>query len=166
MMHPFRRLSGAAALLAAALLASCESPTGGGSGAPARMDVVAGDLQTTTAGAELPEPLVVRVLDDREHPVRGQNVNFVVTAGGGSSCAGAANTNQAGEARERWTLGTEAGDTQWVDVREVDASTDAPKVFAVLRAVATPGEPATRAKADDRYFQGTSGMQMADSLAV
>src|SRR5687768_9081549 len=92
--HPFRRLSAAAALLAAALLASCESPTGGGAGAPARMDVVAGDLQTATAGAELPQALVVRVLDDRGHPVRGQIVNFVVTAGGGTVFAGSAATNQ------------------------------------------------------------------------
>jgi len=75
-MHRLRRLSAAAALFAAALLASCESPTGGGAGALARMDVVAGDLQTGTAGAELPQALGVRVLDDRGHPVRGQIVRI------------------------------------------------------------------------------------------
>jgi|GEM_PF-694263 len=165
-IHPPRRLSAAAALFAAVVLASCESPTGGGVGAPARMDVVAGDLQTAVAGAELPEPLVVRVLDDRGRPVRGQIVNFVVTAGGGAVFAGSASTNQDGEARERWTLGTVAGDTQRVEVRAVDASTGAPQVFAVFRALATPGAPASVAKADDRFYQGTAGMQMADSLAV
>src|SRR5688572_20506095 len=113
-----RRLPISALALGALLLgAACDgSPSGGGRRDPARLDVVSGDLQPqATAGAELPAPLVVRVVDDRGRPVSDQLVNFVVTAGGGTVFAGSALTDRDGVASERWTLGTVAGDTQKVE---------------------------------------------------
>jgi hypothetical protein len=155
-------------LVAAALaLASCESPTGSGrrAGPPAHMDLVSGDLQTAVAGHELAQPLVVKVTDASGDPVPGQVVNFHVTAGNGAVFAGAAQTNAGGEARERWTLGTAAGDTQRVEVRAVDSTTGAPLVFAVFRAVATADVPASIAEVGDLHRNGTTGMPV-DSLAV
>jgi hypothetical protein len=156
-----------AAALATLLLGACDSPSGGGTRTPARLDVVSGDLQTqTTVGTELPEPLVVGVVDDRGRPVAGHLVNFVVTAGGGSVFAGSALTSRDGEARERWTLGTAAGDTQRVEVRAVDPSTGQPLVFAAFRAVGRADAPAAIAVVGSGAVTGEAGVPMADSLAV
>lgn len=53
-------------------------------GAPSQLVKVSGDLQSAPAGQQLPEPFVVRLTDDSGNPIGGANVNFVVTAGGGS----------------------------------------------------------------------------------
>jgi hypothetical protein len=109
-MQPRKTLAPAAVLALLALASACESPTESGPGAPSLVEILSGDLQTNVvAGSELPDALVVRVLDDRGKPLRNQLVSFVVTAGGGSVFAGAALTNADGEARERWRLGTVAG---------------------------------------------------------
>jgi hypothetical protein len=66
-------------------------------------------------------------------------VNFVVvTDGGGSVFAGAAQTNADGEARERWTLGPVAGE-HVVEARAVDQTTGDPIVFGRITATALPG---------------------------
>jgi hypothetical protein len=161
------RLSLAAAVLALAAAAACDNPSSSAPGAPAGMNVVAGDLQdNAVVGQELPDPLVVQVVDDDGDPVPNQVVNFVVTAGEGSVFAGAAQTNAQGEARERWTLGLVAGDTQKVEVRAVDATTGQARVFATFRAV---GRAATATRIYpvapvDRI--GTVAQPQADSLAV
>ena len=72
---------------------------------PAGMDVVAGDGQSGTAGAELPQPLVARVVNGDGQGLPGQIVNFRVVKGNGSVFAGAAITNADGLAQDRWTLG-------------------------------------------------------------
>ena len=156
----------AVALLAA--LAACDGSTGSGTRVPARMDVVSGNGQTADPGAELAQPLVVRVVDDKDRPVRGQIVNFVVTEGGGSVFAGAALTNADGEARERWRLGTSPGQT--VEARAVDAATGQAVVFATFTAKLT-GEgvafSASRAgPAGPGPLLALPGAAVADSLAV
>ncbi|HET6763861.1 MAG TPA: Ig-like domain-containing protein [Longimicrobiaceae bacterium] len=157
------RLASLALLLA---LAGCDSATGANPpGPPARVDIVSGDLQANVVVAhELPTPLVVRVLDAGGKPVPNQVVNFRVTAGNGSVFAGASQTNSDGEARERWTLGTVAGDTQRVEVRAVDAATGEAKVFATFRAVARPDVAATIGAAAATQFSGAAGAALADSV--
>ncbi|HEU0015749.1 MAG TPA: Ig-like domain-containing protein, partial [Longimicrobium sp.] len=151
---------------ALALLAACESPTGDGkAGPPAALDIVSGDDQTATVGTELPQALVVRVLDDDGDPVPDQVVNFVVTAGGGSVFAGTAITDDNGEARERWTLGTVAGDTQYVQARAVNSAGQA-LVFGTFSAVGTPGNPAAVTPVGPAARTGAAGQALADSLAV
>lgn len=162
-MKRFTRLLLAASLLTAA---ACENPGGSDQRTPARLDVVSGGLQSDTVGKEVAQPLVVRVVDDRDRPVRNQLVNFVVAAGGGSVFAGAAVTNADGEARERWTLGTVAGDTQRVEARAVDASTGQALVFATFRAVARPDVPAAASIVGGPTRAGTAGAVMADSLVI
>lgn len=162
-MRPFHALALCALL---PLAAACDSPTQPGPGTPAAMAVVSGDLQRYTVGKELPEQLVVRVTDDKGRPVEGQIVNFRVTAGGGSVFAGTALTNGDGEARERWTLGTVAGDTQRVEARAVDPGTGAALVFAEFRAVGTADAPAAVTAVGAPTLFGLPSLPLADSVAV
>jgi hypothetical protein len=155
-----------AGLLALALGWGCDSPTGSPPGEPAALAVVSGDLQTQTVGTELAQQLVVRVIDDKGRPVEGQIINFRVTVGNGSVFAGAASTGKDGEARERWTLGTVAGDTQRVEARAVDPQTGAALVFAVFRAVGTAGPAASIVAVGSTSLAGFPSLPLADSVAV
>ena len=84
---------------------ACDDPSGSDRvRPPAKMEILAGNAQTDTVGQELPQPLVVKVLDARGRPVRDHVVNFVVVSGGGRVAGGSAQTNAEGEARERWTF--------------------------------------------------------------
>jgi hypothetical protein len=164
---PLRTRATALLVLAfAALLSSCENPAGSDTGAAASLEIVAGDLQTGTVDSELPQALVVRVVDAKGKPVSGQVVNFRVTAGDGSVFAGAAATNADGEARERWTLGTVAGDTQRVEARAVDANTGQALVFGVFRAVGRADAPVSITPVGQAVRIGSAGFPLADSLAV
>lgn len=161
------RLPLAALLAALAAVWGCDSsPTETGPGAPAALDIVSGDLQTQTVGTELAQLLVVRVTDDKDKPVEGQIVNFRVTAGNGTVFAGAALTDGNGEARERWTLGTVAGDTQRVEARAVDPSTGEALVFAQFRAVGTAGPAASLVAVGSTSRTGLPSLPLADSVAV
>lgn len=161
-----RMIASAAALLLGLLAAACNGEVVGGGQRPSRVEVVSGDLQVDTVGKEVAQPLVVRVVDDRDRPVKNQLVNFVVTAGGGSVFAGAAITNADGEARERWTLGTVAGDTQRVEARAVDPATGQAIVFATFRAVGVPDVLAGLEPVGPTTRTGTAEDPVADSLAV
>jgi hypothetical protein len=98
-----------------------------------RLDIVSGQDQTGVPGTQLPNPLVVRVLDASGIPVKGQLVNFRVTEGGGSVFAGAALTSTNGLAQEWWTLGPAAG-LNTVEVRAVDSETGEKLTFATYHA--------------------------------
>jgi hypothetical protein len=153
------------ALTGVALMA-CDGTGPDPAGPPASLDIISGDLQTATAGTELPQPLVVEVTDDKGKPVEGQVVNFVIVTDGGSLFAGTALTNKDGRAQERWTLGTTARDTQKVEARAVDPATGQALVFATFRAVATPGAPASLVRVLGGTTTGAPGVALADSLAV
>ena len=103
------------------------------------MQVVAGDQQSGAAGRELPQAIVARVVDASGHPVKGQVVNFRVTAGGGTVFAGSGSSNDSGIVQERWTLGKVAGDSQALEARAVDNNTGSPLVFGTFKASAIPG---------------------------
>ncbi|HEX6039301.1 Ig-like domain-containing protein, partial [Longimicrobium sp.] len=158
------RLSLAAFALALAA-GACDTPSGSDVGPAARLDVLSGDTQQDTVGQQLPQPLVIRVTDERGHPVRDQLVDFRVVSGGGSVFAGTALTNQDGEVRERWTLGTSAADSQRVEARAVDPETGQALVFGVFRATAVPDAPATLFREPAAVFGG-AGQPLADSLQV
>jgi uncharacterized protein YjdB len=128
-------------LLVAALtsLAACgENPTTEHTLTPeaASMVVVSGNTQSAPAGTELPQPLVVKVVDSQGRPVPEQIINFRVTAGGGSAYAGTALTNAEGIAQERWTLGPTAGAAQSLEARAVNSTSGTKQVFATFAATA------------------------------
>jgi hypothetical protein len=161
-----RTIAGAVALLFGLLAAGCNGEVVGGGHRPAAVLVVSGDLQTGTVGQELPQPLVVKVVDDAGRPVRDQLVNFRVTHGGGSVFAGSAITNREGIAQERWTLGTVAGDTQQVEARAVDPETGAAQVFATFRAIGQSAGGAVIEAIAPASGTGTAGQVLADSIRV
>ncbi|HEX8906875.1 MAG TPA: hypothetical protein VF771_18640, partial [Longimicrobiaceae bacterium] len=153
---------------AAVVLSACGDPSGSSVkvGPPARLDIVSGDAQQGVAGKELAQPLVVRVTDDKGKPVPGQIVNFRVVSGGGSVFAGAAQTNDDGEARERWTLGTSAADSQRVEARAVDPATGAALVFGTFKAVVLPDAPVALQVVGATARAAPLGAVLADSLAA
>ncbi|MBB4635279.1 hypothetical protein [Longimicrobium terrae] len=147
-------------------LTGCDSPSGVRAGSPARVDVVSGDLQQDTVGQMLQQALVVRVVDDKGRPVEGQTVNFRVVSGGGSVFAGVSTTDRQGEARERWTLGTAAADSQRVEARAVGTQSGDPLVFGVFRAVAVADAFASLTAVGATAYSGTAQDPVTDSLTV
>jgi N-acetylneuraminic acid mutarotase len=101
------------------------------------MDVVGGDGQTGPVGTEL-APLIVKVTSGG-NPVAGQVLNFRVVSGGGSVYGGTELTDDHGIAQELWTLGTKASESQKVEVRAVESTTGAEKVFGTFTATALAG---------------------------
>ena len=106
-------------------------------GAPAEdrvttVEVVSGDDQTQTVGAQLAQPLVVRALDSEGRPVGGARVEWLVAEPpGGSVSPQSTVTDAEGRASAQWTLGTSAV-VQSVSVLVGTAS-------VTLNATATPG---------------------------
>lgn len=151
--------------LAAILAASaCDGdPNDPGPDWPPQGTLVSGNLQQATVGAELPQPIVVRVTDQEGDPVPGQVVTFTVTAGGGTLFAATAETSAAGEASNRWTLGTVA-DTQRVEARLVDPESGQPVVLATFLAIGRAGAPATITARPPAARTGSAGQPLADSL--
>ncbi len=85
-------------------------------GRPAALTVVDGNNQTGSGGQLLADPLIVRAVDSDSRPVAQVRVDFVATAGGGTTDPASATTDADGRASSRWTLGTAAG-TQVVEAR-------------------------------------------------
>jgi hypothetical protein len=163
-----RRSTPVAATPALALLAllSCDhSPT-----APRldqlTLDVVSGDGQTAVVGHEL-APLVVKVTSGG-NPVAQQVLNFRVVSGGGSVYGGTELTDPDGIAQEIWTLGTKASDVQKVEVRAVESSTGAEKVFATFMGTALADKAAklTAAAGDNQAALAGSTVLVAPAALV
>jgi hypothetical protein len=123
-------------------LVACEAAPAGPSPDPTlTLAVVSGDAQTAPPGTELPDAIVVAVFNAKGKPVRGQLVNFRVTAGGGSVFAGSALSDKGGLVRDWWTLGPEPGENA-LEARAVDPVTGAKLVFATFHATgAVPPAP-------------------------
>ena len=75
------------------------------SGSPNRLLLVSGDDQSAQPGAELPEPLVVRLLDESGNGVPNRAVSWVIATGGGTVSSATSTTNEDGRASTRWTIG-------------------------------------------------------------
>jgi hypothetical protein len=152
--------------LAALFAAGCDLlPTASGpAGVPARVQVVSGDLQAGTVGAELGQPLVVRVTDARGRPAAGARVTFL--AAGGTTAAGTTYTDADGVATDRWTLGTVAGDTQRVEARVTEHVSGRMVASATFHAVGRADAPAAVAPADSASFEGAAGLPVGDSLTA
>jgi hypothetical protein len=78
-------------------------------GPPADLLRVSGDSQSARVGNDVPVPLVVRLVDDQGSPVHDAAVSWVVGDGGGSVFPVTAQTDSAGLASTRLTLGPSAG---------------------------------------------------------
>ena len=103
---------------------------------PLSMVLVSGNGQSGAPGAELTDPLIVKVTDASGRGLRNRIVNWVVTEGGGSVYGGVSLTNSDGHAQERWTLGPVEGQPQVLEARAVDSSTGEKLAFGTFRATA------------------------------
>jgi adhesin/invasin len=139
-MHPSFASRCAVSIAAAILFAAAcsESSSEPKSRPPAALEVLAGEDQSGMAGAQLPSPIIVVVLDDQGLPVPDQPVTFQVVAGGGSVDAASARTNAAGLAQVRWTLGTAMNTEQRLVARAGSGNGPSVEIFASVG----PAEPA------------------------
>ena len=103
--------------------------------------VVSGDAQSGVAGAELPQPLVIKATNSKGSVISDLTVSFRVTSGGGSMYAGVASTDSKGIAEDYWTLGTSTAQAQRVEVRAV-LSTGQKQVYGVFTATPLAGPAA------------------------
>lgn len=78
-------------------------------GTAATLVLVSGDGQTGVPGAELADPLVVRLVDEQGNGIPGRAVAWVVSTGDGSAAPPSSDTDGDGFASSRWTLGAGLG---------------------------------------------------------
>jgi Bacterial Ig-like domain (group 1) len=74
-------------------------------GSPEDLTGVSGNGQSAAPGSELPNPLVVRLVDERGNGVPNRPVSWVVATGGGSVSPATSTTDSDGRASTRWTIG-------------------------------------------------------------
>jgi len=138
--------------VAGLLVAAC----GGGSGAAdaelAQVLVLGGSGQTGTVGEILAQPLMLRLTNSSGQPLPGVALTMTVAPGGGSLFAGTVISEADGVARNRWQLGTVAGE-QEVQVRSLDRNGQL-RTWALVRATARAGAP-------DRFQVVSGGQQSA-----
>ncbi len=77
-----------------------------------KIEKISGDNQTGSVGISLPNPIVVRVLDQFGSPMAGVTVTFTVTAGNGSADPTTVQTDDQGKAQTVWTLGPDPGENK------------------------------------------------------
>jgi Big-like domain-containing protein len=107
-------------------------------GSADRLVLVSGNDQSAEPGAELAEPLVVRLVDSEGNGVPNRPVTWVVGTGGGHVESSNTNTDGDGEARTRWTLGSAGTNT----LNAVASGVGIGVVTFTAQATSGGGEPA------------------------
>ncbi len=131
----------------------------------AAIAIVSGNNQAGLEGKELPQPLVVRVLDATGSPVSGQAIQFRVLIGEGSVLAGEGISDENGAANERWTLGRLAGQ-QRLEALAVDPTSGVSVASATFDAAALAGPPAAIAIISGNTQRGIAGEELLQPLVV
>lgn len=98
----FTRVAGT--LIALAAISSCGKEAAVVQ-VPGSLALVQGNLQSVQGGLELPNPIVVRLLDTDGAPMAKVAVGYSVINGGGAVNPGSALTDENGEAKTKWILG-------------------------------------------------------------
>jgi hypothetical protein len=106
-------------------------------GPPANIAVSSGDNQRAQAGAELPKPVVIKVVDENGSAAAGASVTLA--ASGGTLSDTTVVTDSLGNATARWTMGRSAGDYS------LAVHVDGVKKLLKLTAHATPAAAANLA---------------------
>ncbi|MDR9390332.1 MAG: invasin domain 3-containing protein, partial [Wenzhouxiangella sp.] len=105
-------------------------------GPPSQLTRVSGDGQAGPVGQALPNPVVVRLVDENNNAIANKNIAFGVDSG--SVSAASVSTDLQGFAATTWTLGTASGAQSLTASYEVDTSTT---IDAQFSATAQPGTP-------------------------
>jgi len=90
-------------------LTGCSGAGSSQPGHPTSLSIAAGDHQSGTVGAPLPQLLMVKVGDQTGQPLANAGVNWSIQSGSGSLDHSSTVTGQDGTASVGWTLGTKAG---------------------------------------------------------
>jgi Bacterial Ig-like domain (group 1) len=105
----FRRVSRAAVGVVVLATTACAGALGGTTAtndkAAASLVLVQGGDQSGQAGRDLPNPVVLRVLNAAGEGVEGVTVTLSISAGGGAITPPSDTTDAHGEFRAKWTLG-------------------------------------------------------------
>jgi adhesin/invasin len=130
-----------------------------GAAGASRIEVASGGDQTATVGTELPDPLVVRVVDGFGNPVAGVEVSW--SADEGSVSPAESVTGEDGRAGTSWTLGSTSGS------QSASASSEglsgSPVDFSAT-AVAGGADRLVRVSGDDQ--SGRPGAALQNPLVV
>ena len=146
---PISRL--AAGLLVPWLVAGCsgDTLTLPGSTTPTDVLAVSGNGQEAEPGAQLPDPLVVQVVDSGGRPIGGAEVAFALDgATDGTLSPATVRTDSEGLAQTEVRLGTTAG-TQSIEARATEGVAGAAFTFT-LTALAPKGGGGDGDDGDDR----------------
>lgn len=110
-------------------LAGCgdllQEPDTGTDPLPVQIQAVSGDDQVGTAGAALPQPLRVRLVDPEGRPLRGLWIQWTAVGGSGTVKPRNGFTDEDGVAETTWVLGPASGPQQV----QVDVPGGTPMVF-------------------------------------
>ncbi len=122
------------------------------------MKKASGDEQQGAAGAELAEPLTIKVSDQNGNPLAGATVTFTIAAGGGTLSAHTATTDRNGKVATTLTLGAQPGaNTVVATVSGLDPVTFTATGLAIAR---------TMEKASGDEQQGPVGAGLSEPFAV
>jgi hypothetical protein len=102
---------------------------------PAELHMASGNDQRGVVGAPLPEPIVVKLIDEHGKPVIGHLVTFEVISGGGQVTDDSIATDSAGIAQSHWILGDSVSDYQRLNVHAVEPGTHRKVLTRVFRAL-------------------------------
>ena len=153
-----------AAVVAASLACGEDLALPDPSGSGLELTVASGNGQTGTVGAQLADPLVIKVLAEGGQPVLGSRVAFLATGeGAGSLDPDTAETNAQGEVVARWVLGTVPG-SQSGEARLVTDLETPPS--AQFQASAVAAAPDTVRAMSPLTQQGRRGEEVDSPLVV
>jgi hypothetical protein len=116
------------ALAALAASSACKDQSPESAGVPRNIRAVSSTALTVAVGSTIPDPLVVRVEDEQNRPVRGARVLFTVADGMATIAPEDAVTDARGEARTNVTIGQIAGR---IDVTARLAGSDSSARFTI-----------------------------------
>ena len=129
-----------------------------GAAGPSHIEAVSGSGQAAPVGTELPDPLVVRVIDGFGNPVEGVTVSWAAEEGRVSPDESV--TGQDGRAITSWTLGTSAGSQSASATADLNGS----PVDFTATARAGSADRLLRVSGDDQ--SGRPGSRLANPLVV
>ena len=152
---------GSLALLALATLSQCGGSdlTLPGDPGPATITKLQGDNQNGQVGTELPDPLVVQILDERGNPIAGQVVGFAPADGVSGALLNPteATTGDDGTATTRWVLGATSG-TQSVVARVTRKESEALEATFAALAGSAEGHQMVLDSGDDQSAAVGTGL--------
>ncbi|MEX2531190.1 MAG: protein kinase [Gemmatimonadota bacterium] len=129
--------------------------------AVARLVQLQGDAQAGFVGAPLPEPIVIRVEDEAGEPLAGVPIVLGAPPGAGSVSPERAMSDEGGEVRATWTLGSTAQEQSLFAIVE-----GMDEVVIRMTAMGRARQPATVELASAGSPSATVGNALADPLAV